>query len=228
MLRGWDPPVWTILAQYNIFESRIGERDSTMNQAQCFDALMYSVQFLGLAGPAYAAWIWSSSMSPASSRPRRPKKKVFTASRIKIIPLLGFAGLWWFTHPYLSSPVLPHPLKHTYTHPSFPLQVHSSVQSKTGLIVVGEALAPPKYMHSDGHDQDMYSVRYLRASHSILGGVWMGDKVVTLGDVPVVSDSFGSPLGDSIYSAFVLQEAVRLIDSTTKGRANSLENGLIM
>jgi hypothetical protein len=168
-------------------------------------------------------------MSPAPSRPRRPKSKVLlTALQIKTVLLVAFAALWWSVYPYLLSPVLPHPLKQTYTHPSFPLQVHSSVQSTTGLIVVGEALAPLKHMHSDGHGQDMYSVRYLRASHSILGGVWMGSKLVTIGDVPVVSDSFGTPLGDSIYSAFVLQEAVRLIDSTTKGRTNSLENGLIM
>lgn len=83
-------------------------------------------------------------------------------------------------------------------------------------------------MHSGVHGQEIHSARFLRASHSILGGVWIGKKVITIGDKPAVFDSFGTQLGDSIYSTFVLQEAVRLINSTARGKSDSLKNGLIM
>jgi hypothetical protein len=124
------------------------------------------------------------------------------------------------------SPVLPHPLRQPYTHPMFPLRIHSSVQSKTGLIIVGEALPPPSYAGED--DNEMHSLRYLRASHSILGGVWMGAKVAAIDNTPFLTDSYGTSLGDSIYSAFVLQEAVRLVNSTTKGKNGVWENALVM
>jgi hypothetical protein len=39
----------------------------------------------------------------------------------------------------------------------------------------------------------------MRADHSLLGGVWIGEK------------AFGQEIGDSIYTAFVLQEAIRLV-----------------
>lgn len=129
-------------------------------------------------------------------------------------------------YPALSSPVLPHPLQETFTHPSGSLQIHSSVQSTTGLIVVGEALAPPDY--TGGDDREMHSVRYLRASHSILGGVWMGKKVHTLNDEDPLEDLYGAQLGDSIYSTFVLQEAARLVNSTARGKTESMENALVM
>lgn len=144
----------------------------------------------------------------------------------KFVLLVPLLTLWTIISPFLASPVLPHPLETPYTHPTFPLRIHSSVQSTTGLIVVGEAL-PPKEP-ADEDDQSMHSVRYLRASHSILGGVWMYDKVMSLDDIPPLVDSEGNKLGDSIYSTFVLQEAVRLINSTEKGAQNKLANGLIM
>jgi hypothetical protein len=68
-------------------------------------------------------------------------------------------------------------------------------------------------------------MRYLRASHSLLGGVWIGDQVPITDDVV---DSQGTPLGDSIYAAFVLQEAARLVDSTEMGKDGKWENALIM
>jgi len=74
----------------------------------------------------------------------------------------------------------------------------------------------------------MHSTRYLRASHSLLGGVWTHDNVRVLDDKPPISDSFGNLLGDSIYSAFVLQEAVRLVNSTTAGKEEEWRNALIM
>ncbi|KAL1738465.1 S-adenosyl-L-methionine-dependent methyltransferase, partial [Schizophyllum fasciatum] len=114
--------------------------------------------------------------------------------------------------PVLRSPVLPHPLEQPYNHTQYPLVIHSSVQSDTGLIVVGEALALPEDQALDGAIQE---VRYLRASHSLLGGVWTGARARTVDGVPPLRDSFGNPLGDSIYATFNLQEAVRLLDLGT-------------
>ncbi len=131
-----------------------------------------------------------------------------------------FLALSSSIYPNLRSPVLPHPLKELYTHPSFPLQIHSSVQSTTGLIVVGESLNPAP--NASERDQTMSNVRYLRAAHSILGGVWMGPKIMSIDNVPPIRDSYGTPLGDSIYGAFTLQEAARLVNSTAKGPENVL------
>lgn len=72
-------------------------------------------------------------------------------------------------------------------------------------------------------DAEIHSMRYLRASHSILGGVWLYDKIYMLDGHQPLLDSFGTPLGDSIYPAFILQEAVWLVDRTEK-----LKEGLIM
>lgn len=147
--------------------------------------------------------------------------------QIKSVLLTAFLALLWTVYPHLSSPVLPHPLKAPYTHPKVPLQVLSSVQSTTGLVVVAQSLSPSESTVG-AHRQEIHSARFLRASHSILGGVWIGKEVVTLGDEPAVVDSSGVQLGDSIYSAFVLQEAVCLINSTESGRSGSSKNGLIM
>ncbi|KAI4526581.1 hypothetical protein K523DRAFT_413119 [Schizophyllum commune Tattone D] len=112
--------------------------------------------------------------------------------------------------PILRSPVLPHPLEKPYNHTQYPIRIHSSVQSDTGLIVVGEALAIPE------DPRAIQEVRYLRASHSLLGGVWVGSRVRTIEGVPPLRDSFGAPLGDSIYATFNVQEAVRLLDLGTE------------
>lgn len=123
--------------------------------------------------------------------------------------------------PYLSSPVLPYPLQRPYTHPTHPLRILSSVPSLTGRIVVGEMLPT-----DDG--EMVSSSRFLRASHSLLGGVWMGQKAAYKSSVPVNKDERGEPLGDSIYSTFVLQEATRLVSSTKKGKEGKYEKALIM
>ena len=68
------------------------------------------------------------------------------------------------------------------------------------------------------------SFRFLRADHSLLGGRWIGEKVYTKEPTAKpLTDAEGTKLGDSIYSAFVLQEAVRLHE-----RPGKQENALIM
>lgn len=74
----------------------------------------------------------------------------------------------------------------------------------------------------------LHSIRYLRASHSLLGGVWIGSSIASLDGVPSRTDQAGTPLGDSIYSTFVLQEAVRLVSRHPQGDIGKLENALVM
>ncbi|KAK7470402.1 hypothetical protein VKT23_001829 [Stygiomarasmius scandens] len=159
----------------------------------------------------------------------------------KAVALAVFLALWLsFSNRLLKSPVLPHPYPPTgnqevkrvtkepkppaglpFKHPSYPLIIHSSVQSTTGLIVVGEALENP--------DSPVHAVRYLRAAHSILGGVWVGSNVRSLDDEAPMYDARGVPLGDSIYGTFVLQEAARLVNSTGKGASKEdWKNALII
>lgn len=112
----------------------------------------------------------------------------------------------------------------TYTDRTNTVRILSSVQSKTGTIVVGEALALPP-----GSDKTHpSSLRYLRASHSLLGGVWIDQRAGNTDESFAAFDSHGKRLGDSIYTTFVLQEAVRLVNSTSRGNNWSNSNALIM
>lgn len=87
------------------------------------------------------------------------------------------------------------------------------------MILVGQALTGPKT--SAPEDIKVHSVRYLRADHSLLGGVWIDDLVHVIvgvgrdGYVAPLRDSNGTRLGDSIYGVFVLQEAARLAGEAT-------------
>lgn len=85
-----------------------------------------------------------------------------------------------------------------FTHESGSLRVLSSTPSTTGQIIVAEDFER--------------GFRYLRADHSLLGGVWLGPKHLVRqdGDTKFLQDKSGTYLGDSIYSTFVLQEAARL------------------
>ncbi|KDQ17982.1 hypothetical protein BOTBODRAFT_29296 [Botryobasidium botryosum FD-172 SS1] len=80
-----------------------------------------------------------------------------------------------------------------YAHPPYPyttgdgsVKILARSQSVTGMIVVAESM------------KDSY--RYLRCDHSILGGRW------------IIRAPFGDKLSDSMYAAFILQEAVRLVE----------------
>jgi hypothetical protein len=128
--------------------------------------------------------------------------------------------------PFWRSPVLPHPLLLPFTHPVLPLKILSSTQSITGLIVVGELLPPIPSSHVD--NTQLHSLRYLRASHSLLGGVWLGDNAVSIDGTPMAFDEEGTVLGDSIYTAFLLQEAIRLFNVRETSEGDIQTNALIM
>ncbi|PPQ63423.1 hypothetical protein CVT24_004933 [Panaeolus cyanescens] len=196
-------------------------------------SLFYDVSdsniYLNVALLTWGAFIltlsFSKSQPAPTSKKTRPQKAGFTDRQIKGVLLSAFAAVWRTVQPHLVNPVLPHPLPEVFTHPSYPLQILSAEQSVTGLITVGQWLPPPK--DSDSTDQ-LHSARYLRASHSVLGGVWTHDKVQKLDDDKPLEDIYGAPLGDSIYSTFVIQEAARLVNSTKASKAGKVDNALVI
>lgn len=141
-----------------------------------------------------------------------------TLGAILIIAILSFL-------PALYSPTLADSGVFPYQSKDSSLRILFSTNSVTGVVVVGELL-PPK---AEGADSTtLHSIRYLRASHSLLGGVWIGPSAVSLDNAPSRTDLAGTPLGDSVYSTFVLQEAVRLASSALRSDSTEQENALIM
>ncbi|KAI0254761.1 hypothetical protein BJV78DRAFT_1182797 [Lactifluus subvellereus] len=144
-------------------------------------------------------------------------------SHIPELIIVILPALHWCLNP----PLVPQPIRMPYTHPNFPLRILSSVPSVTGIIVVGETLSSNTGV-SDTLERYPTSLRYLRASHSILGGFWIGDQVSTRANSPPLLDASGTPLGDPIYNAFVLQEAVRLIDTSDRAIETGREKALFI
>ena len=141
----------------------------------------------------------------------------------KIWPMSIPATLFLF--PALWSPTLSGSGIFPYRCQDYPLRILFSKDSVTGVVVVGELL-PPKAEVAD--PTTIHSIRYLRASHSLLGGVWIGSSAASLDGVPSRTDQAGTPLGDSIYTTFVLQEAARLVSNNLQGDVGEQENALIM
>jgi len=125
------------------------------------------------------------------------------------------------------APTLPKPLLQPYIHPSAPLHILNSTYSTySGIVLVGEIPAPSSETAATDNVQEPYSIRYLRAGHSLLGGVWLDDRSWRRDMTgPVSYDESGVPLGDSIYATFVMQEAARLVE---RPNTDSQENALII
>lgn len=179
----------------------------------------------GISIALYAFSLAPASMTSFLRRQRdldEPLSAVSSSWFFRLV-ILALPALLWLS----STPLLPQPLTESYTHPNFPLRILSSIPSVTGRIVVGESLPSDSWVPG-ASGQYPTSFRYLRASHSILGGVWIGDNVSTRDKSAPTLDATGTPLGDSIYSAFVLQEAVRLFDTTDRTVRSGKENALFI
>ncbi|PCH41195.1 spermidine synthase [Wolfiporia cocos MD-104 SS10] len=169
-----------------------------------------------------------SSPAPAlQSTPPSPPQMAQESSQTNFARLILIPILLFLTSTILQSPTLPQPPLEPYIHPTYPLRILSSVRSPhSGVVVVGEALPPSEDKPIQG---DLHSLRYLRAGHSLVGGAWIGD-MAELGREPggeLAHDEAGEPLGNSIYDAFVLQEAARLVEKPGGGeRKNALVIGL--
>lgn len=90
-------------------------------------------------------------------------------------------------------------------------------QSVTGQIIVGEDIAQ--------------GFRYMRADHSLLGGLWVGPSKDNLinqyGSKADLSDDIVVKNSESIYTTFLLQEAVRLVNRP-EHELNEQEKALII
>ncbi|EKM59323.1 uncharacterized protein PHACADRAFT_249744 [Phanerochaete carnosa HHB-10118-sp] len=155
--------------------------------------------------------------------PGRPAVKArsnFTSSnlmRLAVLPLVPFI----FNN--LQPPTLPKPLPEPFIHPETSLRILSSVGSPySGVVVVGEVPPPTPAMIKAGNVTEPHSIRYMRAGHSLLGGVWLGERVFSLDRrTPLGHDKHSTPIGDSIYSAFVAQEAALLVERPGAGEKQS-------
>ncbi|KAK7675897.1 hypothetical protein QCA50_021162 [Cerrena zonata] len=141
---------------------------------------------------------------PKETQAEFAKKHGWRVTILPVIPLLA---------TFVRPPILPKPLFEPYVHPTAPLRVLSSVRSAySGVVLVGEVLPPTPAQVQAGNVTEPHSMRYLRAGHSLLGGVWIGDRVYSRdGTSPLQLDSNGSAIGDSIYGTFNMQEAVRFV-----------------
>ncbi|KAA1466507.1 hypothetical protein DENSPDRAFT_831357 [Dentipellis sp. KUC8613] len=191
---------------------------------------IYSDDHLMLAMGSFAVITWAITSphraeSTAGSETKPQKMSSFLQQLVLpaiLLPLLPTIM------PLLRSPVLPQPLTSPYTNPESTIRILSSVPSVTGMIVVGESLPPPDWQPGMP-EQFPYLVRYLRASHSLLGGVWWGAKISSRSQIMVPQvDQAGRPLGDTIYTAFNLQEAVRLVDKKDRDITEEKDNALII
>ncbi|KAI0677382.1 hypothetical protein C8Q78DRAFT_1002534 [Trametes maxima] len=145
------------------------------------------------------------TVTPPPPPPARKEERPGSKLRILLLPLFPL-----LTSTILRGPTLPKPLLEPYTHPSVPLRILSSaISTYSGVVVVGQTLGS-----SDEEFQKMANLRYLRAGHSLLGGVWVGPRALGVDASGILKDEAGDDLGDSIYSAFVLQEAARLAVNT--------------
>jgi hypothetical protein len=188
-------------------------------------------KLLSLGSGALTAWALIPPYNPPVSPKRRAPAEVDSRTQLHRtlgLLLIGSAipRLAWEFKPTLRTPI-----DEPYVYPSDDpvVRVLSSTHSVTGQIVVGEALRPSNAKLQDLGPSYIYSLRYLRADHSILGGVWTEEKVATLDShSEVTKDEYLTPLGDSIYSTFVLQEAARLVNSTKIGQTGEWQSALVM
>lgn len=114
---------------------------------------------------------WLTHQTPLAPPIKRTKqKKAIKPTPSTVWPTPVWASVFLLALPLhgpLSSPILSHPLVGPYFHPDAPLIVHSAVESVTGLIIVAEI---KRTSSEQGLDDNMHSVRFMRADHSLLGG----------------------------------------------------------
>ncbi|KAJ7597289.1 spermidine synthase [Mycena floridula] len=228
--------MFNLFAAYLCYLVVQGLKVHLWSRISLLDLVSESQFFLLLSAFYGSRWVLNLATPPVKNKKRGSKSsktspsnsffsKLVQARRNQLLTVL-YLALLCITYPWLSSPVLRHPSTSTYQHPSLPIQILSSIQSVTGLIVVGQALPDSKTLPTN-KKAPLASVRYLRAAHSILGGVWTDKNVQVLNNSPPLVDSHGTMLGDSIYGVFVLQEAVRLVNNTNSKPSNS-QNALVI
>ena len=149
----------------------------------------------------------TSEKSPASAPQKNWKQRISEGpTPLAYFVLVMLASASFHYSPSIHSHFRTGGLKGPYVRGN--VTILSSKQSITGVIVVGET--------SQG-GEDYSRMRYLRASHSLLGGVWIKERAASMDGSVSTYDAAGNRLGDSVYITFLVQEAVRQIDSTSRG-----------
>ncbi|GAA5948651.1 hypothetical protein JCM3765_004958 [Sporobolomyces pararoseus] len=99
----------------------------------------------------------------------------------------------------------------------------ASKKSSTGVIVVGEQEIPGP------NGAEGYRFRYLRADHSLLGGLWTGVSEMELKRMrSEVTEDEVVKRAESIYSTFILQELIRLVETPEDLPHQTPEQGLVI
>ncbi|GAA5928483.1 hypothetical protein JCM1841_003671 [Sporobolomyces salmonicolor] len=120
------------------------------------------------------------------------------------------------THCPTSPRALPSPTSSSH--------VLASKKSTTGWVVVGEQSVPGP------NGAEGYRFRFLRADHSLLGGLWTGVSELELKKKRLgrVTEEEIVQRAESIYSTFILQEIIRLVKAPDDLARQSPEQGLII
>ncbi|GAA5891718.1 hypothetical protein JCM6882_006180 [Rhodosporidiobolus microsporus] len=213
---------------------------------------------VALFAPSFFPVQQSQARTPRVSPPRQkqPKKAPNTAAASPrppssvLLPLPLRAGIFLTlltlahltaltsTHCPTSRPSallsLPRSILRTSSSPTTPPpRILSSRKSLTGWITVGEQTVPGP-PGEDGQPQ-MVEFRYLRADHSLLGGLWVGPSRAQKrvesergGRGGEVEEREVVAKAETIYSTFLLQELVRLVKPPPDLPRQLPEQGLII
>ncbi|KIM27045.1 hypothetical protein M408DRAFT_172974 [Serendipita vermifera MAFF 305830] len=169
-----------------------------------------------------------ASLCAISTTPSKNSKAKNVTSSLSVPIVVASLSLAIAAYSKLHSPCTPPHLPATYTSVNYPptnASIISQIGSRLGLMaptdetprnVTVKLLARSDSVTGTivvGEYAEM-GFRYLRADHSILGGRW------------ILNSNQGPRLGESIYGAFTLQEAIRLIERDEKEGENALVIGL--
>ncbi|GAA5978870.1 hypothetical protein JCM5350_004852 [Sporobolomyces pararoseus] len=159
----------------------------------------------------------SLNQVPRSSH-RRQSTPRSLLSRIVLFALaIGFAHIvaTSSTHCPTSTRLLPLPTPSSH--------ILATQKSLTGVIVVGEQEIPGP------NGAEGYRFRYLRADHSLLGGLWTGVCEMELKRLrSEVTEEEVVQRAESIYSTFILQELIRLVETPEDLPHQIPEQGLVI
>ncbi|BGP40816.1 hypothetical protein JCM10449v2_004781 [Rhodotorula kratochvilovae] len=153
----------------------------------------------------------------AARRPRARATSLTLADRLSAHPL---ARLALFGALFALAHLTAQTSSHCPTSPSsLPRGVLAAQKSVTGWISVGEYTLPAE----EGAPPGDYTFRYLRADHSLLGGLWVGPSRDQLR-----RGARGGEVDEAEVSTFILQELVRLVPAPADLPRQSPEQGLII
>ncbi|GAA6048483.1 hypothetical protein JCM3770_003780 [Rhodotorula araucariae] len=166
--------------------------------------------------------------APRTYAPRRPRSRTTSSTFVDRLSTQPLACLALFAAVVSLAHLTARASSHCpSSRPALPRGVLAAQKSVTGWVVVGEDTLPGG-VGGAPHGGD-YTFRYLRADHSLLGGLWIGpsrDQLRMRG--AKVDEAEVVRRAESIYSTFILQELVRLVPAPEDLPRQTPEQGLII